>query len=85
MIDGCEQMFQPRYTMNGFELNEQRGIDGIGYVRALRSILTANLPVLQPALRKKIESGFTEELAKHKMVNGKILRVGNFGRIFSAS
>ena len=58
--------------MNGFELNQQRGIDGIGYVRALRSILTSNLPALQPILQSQIVAGFTEELTKHGIVNGMV-------------
>ena len=64
--------------MNGFELNQQRGVDGIGYVRALRSILTANLPALQPTLQRKIMEGFTEELAKYDVVNG-ILQLESMG------
>ena len=64
-------MFRPKYTMNGFELHDQRGIEGTGYVRALRSLLTAHLPVLLPTLRKVITEGYEAELTEQKIIDGK--------------
>ena len=52
---------QPKYTMCGFEWKNQRGVDGTGFVRALRSILTARLPLLLPKLKISLE----EEMSSH--------------------
>ncbi|UKZ76612.1 hypothetical protein TrVFT333_004319 [Trichoderma virens FT-333] len=38
--------------MCGFELHDNRGIEGTGYVRALRSLLTSHLPKFQPDLER---------------------------------
>lgn len=48
-------MLQPKYTMQNFEWQDQRGIEGTGFVRALRSLLTANLPTLLPRLKEIIK------------------------------
>ncbi|QYS95719.1 hypothetical protein H0G86_002994 [Trichoderma simmonsii] len=45
-----KQILQPNYTMCGFEVQDHRGIEGTGYVRALRSLLTSHLPKFQPHL-----------------------------------
>ena len=66
-------MFQPRFTMNGFELQEQRSIDGTGYVRALRVLLTANLPTLQPRIQEKISQAFKEYLSEKSPNDGMTL------------
>ncbi|KAH7325055.1 cytochrome P450 [Stachybotrys elegans] len=44
------------------EWNDQRGVDGIGFVRALRSILTSHLPQLQPRLESIINNSLHGEL-----------------------
>ena len=56
------QILQPRYTMYGFEWKDQRGVEGTGFVRALRSLLTAHLPVLFPSLERNIAEGLESEL-----------------------
>lgn len=48
-------MLQPKYTMQSFEWQDQRGIEGTGFVRALRSLLTANLPGLLPRIKEIIK------------------------------
>lgn len=48
--------------MYGFEWKDQRGLEGTGFVRALRSLLTAHLPLLQPSLRSSIAEQFEHEL-----------------------
>jgi hypothetical protein len=50
--------------MHGFEWQEQRGVEGTGFVRALRSRLTSHLPQFQPELDQIIKSCLDEELSK---------------------
>lgn len=50
-----EQILRPKYTMYGFEWQDQRGIEGTGFVRALRSLLTSHLPKFQPDLERIVK------------------------------
>ena len=59
--------------MYGLEWKEQRGIEGIGFVRALRSLLTAHLPSLLPTLRSMIEEAVDKELMGFQCRNGNYL------------
>ncbi|KAH8589196.1 cytochrome P450, partial [Bisporella sp. PMI_857] len=61
---GPIQLLQPKHTMYGFEWQDKRGLDGIGFVRALRSLLTAHLPALQPNLEHLIKDGLEQELGQ---------------------
>lgn len=58
--------------MRGFEWKDQRGVEGIGFVRALRSLMTAQLPMLLPSLRCILELEIVNELHQSKAVNGKL-------------
>ena len=64
-------MLQPRYTMQGFEWKDQRGLEGIGFVRALRSLMTAQLPMLLPSLRSTLEKEVANELYQSRKTHGK--------------
>ncbi|MCJ1394808.1 hypothetical protein MMC18_007688 [Xylographa bjoerkii] len=66
----AKDFLQPKYTMHGFEWKDQRGIEGTGFVRALRTLLTSNLPKLVPILSLAIESQFELELSKQRVING---------------
>ena len=68
---GRFQFLQPKYTMHGFEWKDQRGIEGVGFVRALRSLLTSHLPSVLPDLRSAIADEFEKEQAIHKLVGCK--------------
>ena len=48
--------------MHGFEWKDQRGIEGTGFVRALRSLLTAHLPSLLPSLGSNIAESLESEM-----------------------
>ena len=48
--------------MYGFEWKDQRGIEGIGFVRALRSLLTAHLPSLLPSVSSNIAESLESEM-----------------------
>ncbi|KAI0449783.1 cytochrome P450 [Xylaria acuta] len=58
------EMLQPKYTMSGFEWQEQRGVEGTGFVRALRSLLTSHLPYHRVNLENVISQTLHEELSK---------------------
>ncbi|MDI1486276.1 MAG: hypothetical protein OHK93_005502 [Ramalina farinacea] len=56
--------------MYGFEWKDQRGVEGTGFVRALRSLLTAHLPVLFPSLERNIAEGLESELFLGRRADG---------------
>ncbi|KAK1919471.1 hypothetical protein P3342_001763 [Pyrenophora teres f. teres] len=66
-----KQMLQPVYTMHGFNWFDQRGTEGVGFIRALRTLLTNNLPKILPDLTCIIRTRFQELHAGHAVVNGK--------------
>jgi hypothetical protein len=53
-------MLQPQYTMHGFNWYDRRGTEGVGFVRALRTMLTHNLPNLLPDLGVMIKERIEE-------------------------
>ncbi|KAI0859746.1 cytochrome P450 [Xylaria cubensis] len=60
----AKELLQPRYTMYGFEWQDQRGVEGTGFVRALRSLLTAHLPALQPNFERILQTTLSTELGR---------------------
>ncbi|CAG8984288.1 hypothetical protein HYALB_00010713 [Hymenoscyphus albidus] len=46
----AKHILQPIYTMNGFNWFDRRGVEGVGFVKTLRTLLTNNLPQLLPRL-----------------------------------
>ena len=56
--------------MYGFEWQEKRGVEGTGFVRALRSLLTAQLPSYFPTLRSMIEQSLREEIEQNRVHKG---------------
>ena len=56
--------------MHGFEWKDQRGVEGVGFVRALKTLLTSHLPALLPSFEAAISDQFEREVMKHKMLNG---------------
>lgn len=65
-----KQMLQPVYTMHGFNWFDRRGTEGVGFIRALRTLLTQNLPQILPDLSCIIRTRFEEIHAGHKVVEG---------------
>ncbi|KAE8350518.1 cytochrome P450 [Aspergillus coremiiformis] len=59
----AKEILQPKYTMHGFEWQDQRGVEGTGFVRALRSRLTAHLPAILPDLQRIVNSAIADELS----------------------
>ncbi|KAH7132577.1 cytochrome P450 [Dendryphion nanum] len=57
----AKEFLQPKQTMHGFEWKDQRGIEGTGFVRAIKSLLTAHIPYLMPRLSTVINKQILEE------------------------
>ncbi|KAL6897095.1 cytochrome P450 [Trichoderma evansii] len=56
------KILQPIHTMHGFEWQDQRGVEGTGFVRALRSLLTSHLRKFQPDLERLVKDSLEIEL-----------------------
>lgn len=63
-------MLQPVYTMNGFNWFDKRGVEGVGFVRTLRTLLTNHLPQLLPDLGVLTRTRWEELLSDKKIVGG---------------
>lgn len=74
-------MFIPQYSLtniltpcssrHGFNWFDRRGTEGVGFIRALRTLLTNNLPTILPDLSCIIRTRFTELHAGHPVKDGK--------------
>ena len=58
------QIFQPQWTMQGFDWPDARGKDGIEMVRTLRNFLTTNLEELSPAMRSSIGTSLERQVSE---------------------
>ncbi|KAL2786711.1 cytochrome P450 [Aspergillus keveii] len=65
-----KQMLQPQYTMHRFNWFDRRGTEGVGFIRALRTLLTNNIPQILPSLSMLINTSLTDLLAEHPIVDG---------------
>lgn len=63
-------MLQPLYTMNGFNWFDQRGVEGVGFVRTLRTLLTNNLPQILPDLGVLTRTRWAQLLSDKQPVDG---------------
>lgn len=63
-------MLQPMYTMHGFNWFDRRGTEGVGFIRALRTLLTNNLPHILPDLSIIIRSRMRELQAEYSAGKG---------------
>lgn len=59
------------YTMHGFNWVDGTRTEGVGFVRALRTLLTSNLPVILPDLSRLIRVQFDELRETHPVHKGK--------------
>lgn len=71
-------MLQPMYTMHGFNWFDRRGTEGVGFIRALRTLLTNNLPEILPDLSVIIRARFEELHATHRVEKGKQIPKSSF-------
>lgn len=56
--------------MHGFNWFDKRGTEGVGFVRALRTLLTHNLPSVLPDLRIATSYRLKAEVDKFKTPDG---------------
>ena len=61
-------MFQPKYTMIGYDLKEEPTANSQGFARVLRTLLTSKLPLLHSAIRSRVSEAITEELSNYEDV-----------------
>lgn len=69
-VNDVAQFLQPKDTMHGFEWSNIRGVEGTGFVRALRHILTSKLPDIYPTLCSHISHELRTELLNHETSPG---------------
>lgn len=58
------------HNRHGFNWFDRRGTEGVGFIRALRTLLTNNLPKILPDLTCIIRTRFEELHATHPVING---------------
>ncbi|KAH9984590.1 hypothetical protein F4779DRAFT_326777 [Xylariaceae sp. FL0662B] len=71
----AKHMLQPHYTMNGFNWFDRRGVEGVGFVRTLRTLLTNNIPQLIPDLGVLVRTRWAELLSNKTTIGGESLIV----------
>lgn len=64
------QMFQPVYTMLGHNWLDERGAEGIGYVRAVGTLFPRQLLNIMPDMQRIIRESFDTLLEEHKTPGG---------------
>ena len=57
--------------MHGYVIQDVGGVSKTSFIRALRSLLAANLPSMFPKLRSVVVDGLASEIRSHKQANGK--------------
>lgn len=65
-----KQMFQPTYTMLGHNWLDERGAEGIGYVKAVGTLLPERMRAIMPDMRTNIKNTFDTCFGKVKTSNG---------------
>ena len=68
------QMLQPQYTMHGYSVFDKKGAGGFGFVRAVRTLLTRNIPKVLPNLTVVLKKRFKDLLFEHPVVKGTVCR-----------
>ncbi|OTA92253.1 hypothetical protein M434DRAFT_396605 [Hypoxylon sp. CO27-5] len=70
MFGATKQMFQPAYTMLGHNWLDERGAEGIGYVRAVGTLFPRQLLNIMPDMQKIIRESFNTFLEEHRRQEG---------------
>ena len=65
-FSAARQMFQPQYTMLGHNWFDERAVEGIGYVRAVGSLLPDRYKAIMPGMQITIKNAFDSCLSKVK-------------------
>ncbi|KAI0890679.1 cytochrome P450 [Annulohypoxylon maeteangense] len=70
MFGATKQMFQPAYTMLGHNWLDERGAEGIGYVRAVGTLFPRQLLNIMPDMQRIIRESFEAFLETHTSQEG---------------
>ncbi|XDG09977.1 hypothetical protein ABKA04_009592 [Annulohypoxylon sp. FPYF3050] len=70
MFGATKQMFQPAYTMLGHNWLDERGAEGIGYVRAVGTLFPRQLLNIMPDMQRIIRESFEAFLEDHRTQKG---------------
>lgn len=71
-------MFQPKYTMNGLDVQDRMTANGTVHSRVLRVVLRSHLNDLQPALDRVISTTFTNEILSGRQLPGEWKQLPSF-------
>jgi len=66
----AKEILQPKYTMEGFIWKDVRNEEGLGFVKAVRTVLTSHLPSLLPSIRLLVQKQISDSLSQSSMVDG---------------
>jgi hypothetical protein len=67
----ARHMLQPKYTMHGFSWYDLRGTEGVGFERAVRTLLTNFLPTILPELSHLVKVRFDQLRQEHTSLDVK--------------
>lgn len=70
MFGATKQMFQPAYTMLGHNWLDERGAEGIGYVRAVGTLFPRQLLTIMPEMKILLEQTFKNFTDNYKGSSG---------------
>ncbi|KAI1475139.1 cytochrome P450 [Daldinia eschscholtzii] len=70
MFGATKQMFQPAYTMLGHNWHDERGVEGIGYVRAVGTLFPRQLLHIMPDMQRIVLESFNSFADGKKSVKG---------------
>jgi hypothetical protein len=70
MFGATKQMFQPAYTMLGHNWLDERGAEGIGYVRAVGNLFPRQLLSIMPEMDKIVQQSLNGFLKAHTTRTG---------------
>ncbi|KAI0384947.1 cytochrome P450 [Hypomontagnella monticulosa] len=70
MFGATRQMFQPTYTMLGHNWHDERGVEGVGYVRAVGTLFPRQLLRIMPDMQRIVGLSFEEFARANKSNNG---------------
>ncbi|KAF2972271.1 hypothetical protein GQX73_g1247 [Xylaria multiplex] len=72
MFGATKQMFQPAYTMLGHNWLDERGAEGIGYIRAVGTLFPRQLLHIMPDMDNIVQKSFDDFALTHKSGDGSL-------------
>ncbi|PSR88504.1 cytochrome P450 [Coniella lustricola] len=72
MFGATKQMFQPQYTMLGHNWLDERGAEGVGYIRACGTLFTRQLFNLMPDIERLVDEEFRRVTQQPEYTSGSV-------------